>query len=239
MEFKKYHDSIKDKIELSTEYTLRTDFEILINAIKPRKSVEIIQENKKTETQTFGKPDFKVTENELEIGWIETKPFNDDLSVYVDTPQLKRYLNVIPNLLFTNYRDFILFRDGEPILNSTLLIKGEKKLQDSNIEKTKIVINEFFDGKFQQIEKTEKLSILLAKHAQYLHDEILDLWNSNEKSQFKEKLCGLYDLFSKTLIEELKPSDFIDAYAQTVTYGLLLSALSANKIGRASCRERV
>jgi len=141
MEFKEYCNKIKVKIEQSTEYTLRTDFENLINAIKPRKSVEIIQENKKTETQTFGKPDFKVTENNLEIGYIETKPFNDDLSVYINTPQLKRYLNVIPNFLFTNYRDFILFREGEPILNSTLLIKGEKKLQDSNIEKTKIVKN--------------------------------------------------------------------------------------------------
>jgi len=229
MEYKNYFQNIKDKIEQSTEYTLRTDFENLINLIKPRKSVEIIQENKKTETQTFGKPDFKVSENNLEIGWIETKPYNDDLSVYIDTPQLKRYLNVIPNLLFTNYRDFILFRDGAPILNSTLIIKGEKKLQDSNIEKTKIIVNEFFDAKFQQIEKTEKLSILLAKHAQYLHDEITDLWNSNEKSAFKEKLNGLYNLFSKTLIERLTPADFIDAYAQTVTYGLLLSALSANK----------
>jgi len=229
MEFKAYFDSIKVKIEQSTEYTLRTDFENLMNAIKPRKSVSIIQENKKTETQTFGKPDFKVTENDLEIGWIETKPFNDDLSVYIDTPQLKRYLKVIPNLLFTNYRDVILFCEGEPILNSTLFIKGEKKLQESNIEKTKSVINEFFDATFQQIERTEKLSIVLARHAQYLHDELLDLWKSNSTSVFKEKLRGLYDLFSKTLIEDLKPEDFIDAYSQTVTYGLLLSALSANK----------
>jgi len=175
MDFVEYYDSIKKKIEQSTEYTLRTDFENLLNAIKPRKSLNIIQENKKTETQSFGKPDFKIYENDLEIGWIETKPFKDDLSIYIDTPQLKRYLNVIPNFLFTNYREFILFRDGEPILNSTLLIKGEKILQDSNIEKTKIVINEFFDSKFQQIEKTEKLSILLAKHAQYLHDELMDL----------------------------------------------------------------
>lgn len=229
MDFVEYYDSIKKKIEQSTEYTLRTDFENLLNAIKPRKSIKIIQENKKTETQSFGKPDFKISENNLEIGWIETKPFKDDLSAYIDSPQLKRYLNIIPNFLFTNYREFILFRDGEPILNSNLLFKGEEKLQKSNIEKTKIVINEFFDSKFQQIEKTEKLSILLAKHAQYLHDELMDLWNSSEKSQFKEKLHGLFDLFSKTLIEDLKPSDFIDAYAQTVTYGLLLSALSATK----------
>ncbi len=229
VEFKNYFQNIKTKIEQATEYSLRTDFENLINSIKSRNTIEIIQENKKTESQTFGKPDFKVTENNLEIGWIETKPYSDDLSVYIDTPQLKRYLTVIPNLLFTNYRDFILFRDGEPILNSTLIIKREKKLQDSNIEKTQLIINEFFDVKFLQIDKTEKLSILLAKHAQYLHDEITDLWFGNEKSAFKEKLTGLFDLFSKTLIEDLKPADFIDAYAQTVTYGLLLSALSADK----------
>ncbi|MHB2150315.1 type ISP restriction/modification enzyme [Calditrichota bacterium LG25] len=225
----KYFKSIKDKIEQSTEYTLRTDLENLLNEIKPRKTIKIIQENKKIENQTFGRPDFKVTENDLEIGYIETKPYNDDLSVYIATPQLKRYLSVIPNLLFTNYRDFILFRNGVLILKSTLIIKGEKKLQDSNIEKTKQVFDEFFNAKIQIIEKTEKLSILLAKHAQYLHDEIEEFWNGNEKTPFKEKLQGLYNLFLETLIEDLTPADFIDAYAQTVTYGLLLSALNANK----------
>lgn len=228
IEITKYFKNISAKIEQSTEYTLRTDFENLINTMKPRKTVEIIQENKKTESQTFGKPDFKVIENDLEIGWIETKPYNDDLIAYIDTPQLKRYLSVISNLLFTNYRDFILFRDGEPILNSTLVMKGEKKLQNSNIEKTKKVVFEFFNAKFQLIEKTEELSILLAKHAQYLHDEIEELWNGNEYLPFKEKLHGLYKLFLESLIEELRPADFIDAYAQTVTYGLLLSALNAN-----------
>lgn len=229
MEFSDYFKNIKDKIEQSTEYSLRTDFENLINKIKPRKTVEIIQESKKTETQNFGKPDFKVSEYDFEIGWIETKPYRDELDVYLDSPQLKRYLKVIPNLLFTNYREFILFRDGEPILNSTLISKDDKNLQSNNIEKTRILINEFLDAKIQRVVQTEKLSILLAKHAQYLHDELIELWNSNDKSPFKEKLHGLYDLFSKTLIEELEPTDFIDAYSQTVTYGLLLSALSSNR----------
>ena len=41
---KELHDyvkNIKSKIEPSTEYTLRTDFEILLNAQKPRTSIEI------------------------------------------------------------------------------------------------------------------------------------------------------------------------------------------------------
>ena len=36
-----YVKNIKSKIEPSTEYTLRTDFEILLNAQKPRTSIEI------------------------------------------------------------------------------------------------------------------------------------------------------------------------------------------------------
>ena len=225
-----YAKNIKTKIEQSTEYTLRTDLENLLNAQKPRASIKIIQENKKTESQNFGRPDFKVTDEDLELGWIETKPYHDDLSVYIDTPQLKRYLNVIPNLLFTNYRDFILFREREPLLQSTLIDKEEdKKLKKANIENTKQIISEFFDAKIKPIEKTEKLSVLLAKHARYLHNELDELWNGHHETPFKERLKGLYELFLETLIEDLKPSDFIDSYAQTVTYGLLLSALSANE----------
>ena len=234
MELEEYFESIQKKIGHSTEYTLRTDFENLMNDIKPRKAIEIIQEHSTLEKlQTLpkftGRPDFRVTESNLEIGWMETKPIHDDISVYLDTPQLKRYLHVIPNFLFTNYREFILFRDGEAILNSTLFVKEEKKLQDSNVEQTKDLLYEFFNGALQQIEKTEKLSIAMAKHAQYLQRELWNLWNSEEKSPFKEKFKGLYDLFSKTLVEELQPLEFIDAYSQTVAYGLLLSALSANK----------
>ena len=154
---------------------------------------------------------------------------NHELAIYKQTSQLKRYLKVIPNLLFTNYRDFILFQNGEEILNSTLIGKDEKKLKSQNIEKTKRLIEVFFGTTVQYIEKTEKLSIVLAKHTRYLYEELLDLWNTNTQSPFKEKLKGLYHLFLKTLIEDLKHVDFIDAYAQTVTYGLLLAALTAEK----------
>ena len=40
-ELHEYAKNIKSKIEPSTEYTLRTDFEILLNAQKPRTSIEI------------------------------------------------------------------------------------------------------------------------------------------------------------------------------------------------------
>ncbi len=228
MEFKNYLKNIKNKIEHSTEYTLRTDFENLLNNIKPKKTIKIIQESKKTEKQTFGKPDFYVTQNDLEIGWIETKPYKDSLDKYIETEQLKRYLSVIPNLLFTNYRDFILFRDGEQVLNSTLIMKGEKNLQKANVEKTKQLIDEFFDARFQLIKKPEKLSKILAKHAKFLRKEFTIIINNNIDNWFRKKLLGLYELFKTTLIENLTKDEYIDAYTQTVVYGLFLAGLNAD-----------
>ncbi len=228
MEFKNYFKNTKNKIEQATEYTLRTDFEILLNEIKPQKTINIIQESKKTENQTFGKPDFYVTQNDLEIGWIETKPYNDSLDKYIETEQLKRYLSVIPNLLFTNYHDFILFQDGEPVLNSTLLMKGEKSLQKSNIEKTKQVIDEFFNSSFQLIKKPEKLSKILARHAKFLRTEFTIIINTDTNNGFRKKLLGLYDLFKTTLIEDITKDEYIDAYTQTVVYGLFLAGLNAD-----------
>ena len=64
---KELHDyvkNIKTKIEQSTEYTLRTDLEILLNAQKPRTSIKIIQENKKIESQNFGRPGIRMDRNQ-------------------------------------------------------------------------------------------------------------------------------------------------------------------------------
>ena len=229
MEFQSYFENIKAKIEQATEYTLRTDLEILLNEIKPDKGVKIIQESKKVVSQNFGKPDFKVSKNDLELGWIETKPFGDNLYKYLNSNQLQRYLTVIPNLLFTNYRDFMLFRNGEILLEASLAAESRWATSSRPMVTVADLLNEFFDAKFQQIERTEKLSVVLAKHARFLNNELLELWDSNDNSTFKQKLKALHRLFLDTLIDDLKPADFIDAYAQTVTYGLLLAALSADK----------
>ncbi len=220
MEFKNYIENIKQKVEYSTEYTLRTDFENLLNEIKQDKTIKIIQESKKTESQNFGKPDFKVTKDELEIGWIETKPYNNSLDKYIDTEQLKRYLSVIPNLLFTNYHDFILFRNGEAILKSTI--------NSGSFEKTRQLINEFFNAEVRLIGASKKLSKILAVHAKFLRKEFTIIVNTETENGFRRKLLGLYDLFKSTLIEDLTEKEYIDAYTQTVVYGLFLAGLNAD-----------
>jgi len=227
--FQNYFSEIKSKADSATEYTFRTAFENLLNEVKPDKKIRIVQEKKKNDGQDYGKPDFYAGIDDLEIGRIETKPYADELEKYINTKQLKRYLPVIPNFIFTNYRDFILYKDGKKIFDSTLFTKKDKNVSNERIEETEKILLEFFTAKVRQIENTLELSLILANHAKYLHDELLIHWKGVDETDFKKKLKSLYILFQHSLIEDLSEEKFIDAYAQTIAYGLFLSALTASK----------
>ena len=100
-----------------------------MNNIKPSKSINIIQEPSKEEG-IRGRPDFKVEINGLTIGYVETKATGISLDDIIekklkrDSEQLEKYLKVIPNLILTNYKEFILFRYGEPIDRGLLFLSG-------------------------------------------------------------------------------------------------------------------
>ena len=220
-----YFHLIKKSLDDSTELTFRIYFQIFLQniAIDIDKRITIIHEAKKEE---FGRPDFKIKKSEAKIGHIETKPINDNLDKYINTIQLKRYLEDIPNFVLTNYRTFILFRNGEEILRTTLFELEDKKLDFDNIEKVSQLIINFFNSPIEKIDSPEKLSSILARKTRRLKEYIREYWQISSETNFKRKLKGLYNLFKETLIEEITDSEFIDAYAQTISYGLFLARLN-------------
>ena len=111
-----YGKTIKEnfKSSIATEHTLRTPFENLLNAIKP-KEIKVVHEAVKEEFEN-GTPDFKIfkqidsaeklTYPNL-VGYIECKKLNENLDKIIKTPQIKKYLEVSPNILVTDYNRFI------------------------------------------------------------------------------------------------------------------------------------
>lgn len=225
MSFNHYFKQIINKINDATEYTFRTELENLLNFAKPDNGIKIQQEPRKKD---FGRPDFKILKNEGLLGYIETKPINDELSKYIETNQLRRYLTVIKNLILTNYRDFILFRDGEKILEAKLFDLGDKKLKKHNIEAVQGLLKIFFEYPVEPIKNPKDLAQALAARTRLLRDFLDETFKSKENSDFKSKLEGLNQLFKNTLISDLSIEEFIDEYSQTLTYGLLTAALSKN-----------
>ncbi|EAK3282823.1 DNA methyltransferase, partial [Campylobacter upsaliensis] len=117
-EFKKYINEIQKIFQAKNynEHSFRTPFENLLNALKP-KEIKIIHEPKSEKGQGSIRPDFKVyklvdKEKELSynhlIGFIECKNLDVDLDKEFKSEQLLRYSQISPNIIFTNYKRFML-----------------------------------------------------------------------------------------------------------------------------------
>jgi predicted helicase len=131
-------------------------------------------------------------------------------------------------LILTNLFEFRLYRDNilidavgiqRPLdLFSLKTITTGKKEE----EHFKELIEKFFSFSLPKEYTPESLAVILAKKTRFLKDILIDEIKNNSKD-----IIGFYDVFKKFLINELTENDFADLYAQTVTYGLFASRLSA------------
>ncbi len=69
-----------------------------------------------------GNPDFRVWDGrEHIVGYIEAKrPTVENLEPVAETEQLRRYRGTFPNLILTNFFEFRLYRDGNPVAQARL-----------------------------------------------------------------------------------------------------------------------
>lgn len=235
--FQEYFKEIKNKYKNGTEFTPRTDLENLLNKLKTNQSIHVFQEPKK-KGDISGKPDFRIEFSGVIIGYIETKTIGANLEDIInptqknrDSEQLEKYLRIKPNLILTNYNEFILFKTGKPVDRFTLFYLTDDELNKDNIEKISKMFKIFFMSTPQKIKKPEKLSELLAERTIVFRD-FLKTFLEKGNGIFKEKLIGensLYQLFKDILIEDLESTEFIDAYVQTITYGLFLAKLKSKE----------
>jgi predicted helicase len=217
-----------------TEYTYRTYFQNLLNEIKPDKDIKVIHEPTK-DADISGRPDFKIEKNGLVIGYIETKPLGFNLDDILEgravreTEQLKKYVAVSPNLILTNYNKFILFKNGQPVYGSVLFESFDKRLNKSNIASLEEIFKSFFTFSTKPIVSPKRLSHLLAERTKLFRDFLKELLEAEEENEYKDRLIGLKNVMERTLIENLSQDDFIDAYAQTITYGLFLAEINSKE----------
>lgn len=235
--FKEYFKDLKSMAIAGTEFTPRTKLENILNEIKDDQFIKIIQEPPKEEG-IDGRPDFKVEKEGLVIGYIETKRIGTNLEEIInpkdrtlrDSKQLQKYLKVIPNFILTNYTEFILFKKGEVVDRRLLFYPTDKSLDPFNIQKVNELIKSFFLVSPQVITHPKQLSNLLAERTRVFKEFLIELLENNDETNFKSRIKeGLYPVFKETLIDDLNLDEFIDAYVQTITYGLFLAELSSKK----------
>ena len=128
--------------------------------------------------------------------------------------------------------DFKLYKN-EKIVNEMSFGNLDKiDLTEINIQKCCILIKRFLNFKYKKITSPEQLSDLLADSAKKFKVMLREYTDSHIDSDYYNKLFGnkgLFNLIKDTLIDKIDHDEFIDAYVQTITYGIFLARLNSTK----------
>ena len=232
-EFKKYINEIQKIFQAKNynEHSFRTPFENLLNALKP-KEIKIIHEPKSEKGQGSIRPDFKVyklvdKEKELSynhlIGFIECKNLDVDLDKEFKSEQLLRYSKISPNIIFTNYKRFMLL-SFEKIIIDINLLDDDLNLIEKNINIFKNLIQVFFDDNSTTIKTKQELVKVLSSQSFYLSNALKSSSSqSDSNSSFNSFFQRTKDTFKSIEKIELKDEEFCDILAQAVVYGIFVS----------------
>ncbi|MDP3148630.1 MAG: type ISP restriction/modification enzyme [Ignavibacteria bacterium] len=229
-EFEKYFKSLQSqKISDITEHSHRSALKTLVESFVGAK-VKVLHEPKRE--GKFGSPDFKITHTESIIGYIENKKIEDNLDKAIKSDQLKKYQALSDNILLTNYIDWVWIKGGKIQKRETLCyltdIENKKaKLDNVKVAAVEKLIKGFLSQAPKEIADAKKLAEELAIRAKLLKDFLLDELKRQQEENTDGRLFQLYETFRSFVFHELTISEFADAFAQNLVYGMFLAKLNA------------
>ncbi len=230
MNLEQYIDNVNQKFKAgnATEHTFRGILEQLIESIAPT-----IRATNEPKRQSCGAPDYILTKKDastgsatIPVGFIEAKDIGDkDLEGAKKTgnkEQFDRYKASLNNLIFTDYLDFYLYREGQfvtKIAIGEVTEKGIKPITE-NFERFENLIKDFCTHIGQTIKSSKKLAEMMAGKARLLSDVIERALKSDETHNEDSTLKDQMHAFKQILIHDITPKGFADVYAQTIAYGM-------------------
>src|SRR5690554_2095697 len=228
MTLEDYIDNLDQRYRLgnATEHTFRGDLQQLLESLVPT-----IRATNEPKRQSCGAPDYILTKKDIPVGFIEAKDIGDkDLDGTKKTgnkEQFDRYKASLNNLIFTDYINFHLYRDGEFITKISIgeiTEKGIKPLTE-NFTSFENLIKDFCSHVGQTIKSSKKLAEMMAGKARLLSDIIEKSLTSDEENQENSTLKDQMLAFKQILIHDITPQGFADVYAQTIAYGMFAARL--------------
>ncbi|WP_154489004.1 type ISP restriction/modification enzyme [Helicobacter pylori] len=224
---KEYLESIKDLTTEKNELTHRPSLHNLLNRLKDHfnKEFKIEHEPKK---EQGSQPDFRVSFQGLNIGYIENKRAGANLSQLLKSDQIRKYLELNPNLMLTDYLNFMWVGKDEnnaPLIKKEISVASLDELSKPLKPKPQTehdlieLFKSFFNHEAAPITNAKDFATHLSPRTRYLKDALI-------KYQEKTQVSSIFNNFKEYLYEELSFEDFSDALAQTLTYSLFLAKLN-------------
>lgn len=207
----------------ATEHSYRPALKELLQSLLPK--MTIINEPKR---YNFGAPDYILMRGDVPVAFIEAKDFvktNDLAGRKENKEQFDRYKQSLDNIIFTDYLDFWLYRNGEFVDSVRLAeLKGDKiMLVSENEAKFVALIEHLGNAQPQKITSSKKLAEIMAGKARLLADVIRKSLTEDidEQNALYNQMYAIKDV----LMDDITPERFADIYAQTIAYGMFAARL--------------
>ncbi|WP_187872673.1 type ISP restriction/modification enzyme [Helicobacter pylori] len=227
---KEYLESIKDITPESNELTHRPSLYNLLDSLKDHFNKEFKIEHEPKRDQG-SQPDFRISYQGFNIGYIENKRVGTDLRKIVESEkskQILKYLELNPNLMLTDYLNFVWVgkdEENKPLIKREISVASLDELSKPlkpNPQTERDLIG-FFKGFFNYeaapITNAKDFANALSAPTKYLKDALIQYQKDTQVS-------SIFKNFKEYLYEELSFEDFSDAFAQTLTYSLFLAKLN-------------
>ncbi|WP_242678328.1 N-6 DNA methylase [Helicobacter pylori] len=225
---KEYLEGIKDLTPESNELTHRLFLHNLLDKLKNHFNKEFKIEHEPNRDKQGGQPDFRVSYQGLNIGYIENKRVGTDLNQLLKSDQILKYLELNPNLMLTDYLNFMWVgkdEENKPLIKREISIASPEELSKPLKPKpqTERDLIELFRGFFNHeaapITNAKDFANALSAPTKYLKDALIAY-------QKDDQVSSIFKNFKEYLYEELSFEDFSDAFAQTLTYSLFIAKLN-------------
>ena len=207
----------------ATEHSYRPALKELLQSLLSK--MTIINEPKR---YNFGAPDYILMRSDVPVAFIEAKDFvktNDLAGRKENKEQFDRYKQSLDNIIFTDYLDFWLYRNGEFVDSVRLAeLKGDKiVLAVENEAKFVSLIEHLANAQPQKITSSKRLAEIMAGKARLLADVIGKSLTQDidEQGEIYGQMCAFKDV----LMHDITPEQFADIYAQTIAYGMFAARL--------------
>ncbi|MGL2901080.1 type ISP restriction/modification enzyme [Helicobacter pylori] len=224
---KEYLESIKDLTLESNELTHRLFLHNLLDGLKDHFNKEFKIEHE-PERKQGSQPDFRISYQGLNIGYIENKRVGTNLNQLLKSDQILKYLELNPNLMLTDYLNFMWVgkdEENKPLIKREISIASPDELSkplkpNPQTERDLIeLFKSFFNYEVAPITNAKDFANALSAPTRYLKNALIQY-------QKDMQVSSIFNNFKEYLYEELSFEDFSDAFAQTLTYSLFLAKLN-------------
>ncbi len=230
-EVKQFYDAGK-----ATELTYRRFLEELCNTLGAGE-VHALNEAQRIRC---GAPDITLMHDDIAIGYIEAKKVGERIRNFTNPAnkdQFERYINDLDNLIYTDCLKWDFYLNGylKRSVSIAEIREGELKPKPDNFDELADYLLEFLDQHPKTIKTAEELTEYMAKRTHMIR---YSFGRSLKSKKPFEALVKQHKLFDKILVKGISPDEFIDIYAQTITYGILIAKLR-NKADTKFIRQNI